>query len=532
MTTRNDPPAPGEPTRRFPTENSGAPPDPAPEQAPWETPAPPPAAPPPWATPPAAPPTPGPAAPTVAVPTAPTPAPGYEPTAAIPVAPPATVSSAYSGEAPPPPPPPPVAGGAAPPPAGRGPLPWIIGGVAALALLGLLVVFLNTNARGPAAPTPTGTVITPTDTASPLPSSTPLVLVVTATPGPPTDTPSPLATATAGPSATPTPMPPTDTPIPGLPTVTPQPVVPTNTPAPPSDTPAPPSDTPAPAATATAPEATTTAPAGTPSTEGTPGPLLTPPDLTPGPVDTPPAAPGTAGPADAAPALARQGYLTIQWFGQSAFYVAGGEDVRILIDPAPPSVGYRLPIFDKLDALLITHLHPDHTYTQVAPGGTPNYVGLGADGHFQAFNEKVRTAAVRDVASFHDDTNGRERGENAIWIIDIDGFHVAHLGDLGQTELSDKQVQQIGRPDILMMPVGGGGFTVNGRQALRIVQQLKPSLVIPMHYRTDRTPASLPLEPVDKFLGQAAPANPPNVVRLKKSDLDAKRTQVLVMNYK
>ena len=75
------------------------------------------------------------------------------------------------------------------------------------------------------------------------------------------------------------------------------------------------------------------------------------------------------------------------------------------------------------------------------------------------------------------------------------------------------------------------GSPCNGPQALRIVQQIKPSLVIPMHYRTDRTPPTLPLEPVEKFLGQAAPPS-----RLtwsaEKSDLDAKRTQVLVMNYK
>ena len=53
------------------------------------------------------------------------------------------------------------------------------------------------------------------------------------------------------------------------------------------------------------------------------------------------------------------------------------------IDPVGPDLGYHLPMFNDLDALLISHLHPDHTYTQVVAGGTPNLVGLNANGGFQ-----------------------------------------------------------------------------------------------------------------------------------------------------
>jgi L-ascorbate metabolism protein UlaG (beta-lactamase superfamily) len=258
------------------------------------------------------------------------------------------------------------------------------------------------------------------------------------------------------------------------------------------------------------------------------------PAATPAATDATPGATGTApapGAADTTPAASQEGYLTVQWFGQSSFLLAGGEGVRILIDPVGPDLGYHLPMFNDLDALLISHLHPDHTYTQVVAGGTPNYVGLNAGGGFQPITQNVKTASVRDVGSFHDDQNGRQRGANAMWVIDMDGFHIVHLGDLGQTELDDKQLQQLGTPDILMIPVGGN-FTIDGRQARAIMGQLKPRLVIPMHYRTDRTPANLNLAPVDTFLGQAPPANAPNFVRLKRSDFKGNQTQVLVMNYK
>jgi L-ascorbate metabolism protein UlaG (beta-lactamase superfamily) len=445
-----------------------------------------------------------------------------EPPAAYPPAGANVVYSTPTEAAPPPPPVPPPTGPVYPPPSqGPGPLPWIIGAVVALALLGLLVFLLSNNNRNPAVvPTP-GPTATATET--PLPSPTPAT-TASATPPGPTATPSP-----APPTETPSPAP-TSTPVPGLPTVTP---LPTSTPAPP------PTDTAVPSTATSVPVPTTAVPApGTGTTPtlpplpvftATPGTTPATSDVTPGATGTAPA--GGPNAPDTTPAASQEGYLTVQWFGQSSFLLAGGEGVRILIDPVGPTLGYHLPMFTNLDALLISHLHQDHTYTQVVAGGTPNYVGLNANGGFQPISQDVKTATVRDVGAFHDDQNGRQRGANAMWVIDIDGFHVVHLGDLGQTELDDKQLQQLGTPDILMIPVGGN-FTIDGRQARAIMAQLKPRLVIPMHYQTDRTPANLNLASVDTFLGQAPPPNPPNVVRLKRSDFKGNQTQVLVMNYK
>jgi L-ascorbate metabolism protein UlaG (beta-lactamase superfamily) len=202
-----------------------------------------------------------------------------------------------------------------------------------------------------------------------------------------------------------------------------------------------------------------------------------------------------------------EGYLTIQWLGQSCFLLVGGEGVRLLIDPVGPEFGYHLPLFSQLDALLISHLHPDHTYTQAVTGGTPNYVGLDSAGHFQAIQQQIKTVAIRSVAAFHD------------------------LGDLGQPQLTEQQVRELGHPDVLMIPVGGT-TTIDGLQARGILTQLQPKLVLPMHYRTDRTPANEPLAPVDDFIGRSPSSPLPNVLKLKKSDLPADQPGVLVMNYK
>jgi L-ascorbate metabolism protein UlaG (beta-lactamase superfamily) len=63
----------------------------------------------------------------------------------------------------------------------------------------------------------------------------------------------------------------------------------------------------------------------------------------------------------------------------------------------------------------------------------------------------------------------------------MNGLVLCHLGDLGH-ELLPEQVKAIGKVDVLMIPVGGI-YTINGEQAQKVVEQLKPRLyVLPMHY--------------------------------------------------
>jgi L-ascorbate metabolism protein UlaG (beta-lactamase superfamily) len=77
--------------------------------------------------------------------------------------------------------------------------------------------------------------------------------------------------------------------------------------------------------------------------------------------------------------------------------------------------------------------------------------------------------------------NGTQRGKNSVWIVEVDGLVICHLGDLGH-ELTADQVKAIGKVDVLMVPVGGI-YTINGETAKKVVAQIKPTMyVIPMHY--------------------------------------------------
>jgi L-ascorbate metabolism protein UlaG (beta-lactamase superfamily) len=103
---------------------------------------------------------------------------------------------------------------------------------------------------------------------------------------------------------------------------------------------------------------------------------------------------------------------------------------------------------------------------------------------------------VVGVSSEHDQSAGTEHGHNTIYVFTLDGVRIAHLGDFGQDTLRPEQREAIGDVDLVIVPVGGG-FTIGAEQAARIVEELQPRWVVPMHYRTERISF---LEPADAFL--------------------------------
>ena len=89
--------------------------------------------------------------------------------------------------------------------------------------------------------------------------------------------------------------------------------------------------------------------------------------------------------------------------------------------------------------------------------------------------------SVRSVEVFHDEKEGALRGRNLIHIYSAGGMNVAHLGDLGHV-LTEEQVAAIGAVDAVMIPVGGF-YTIDAETAKTVCTQLKPRVIIPMHYR-------------------------------------------------
>jgi L-ascorbate metabolism protein UlaG (beta-lactamase superfamily) len=176
--------------------------------------------------------------------------------------------------------------------------------------------------------------------------------------------------------------------------------------------------------------------------------------------------------------------IDLTWFGQATFLMKTGDGAKVLMDPVNPGM-IKVEIPDTIDLVTVSHEHGDHNYVKLAKGNPVVIHGLKGNDYAEV-DQVVKGINVRTVRSFHDKQEGSQRGKNAIFIFELPGLNVVHLGDLGHV-LSDIQVSEIGSTDILMIPVGSGP-TIDLPGALEVIRQLKPKVVIPMHY----TPADAP----------------------------------------
>lgn len=197
--------------------------------------------------------------------------------------------------------------------------------------------------------------------------------------------------------------------------------------------------------------------------------------------------------------------MKITWCGHSAFTVSSDSGlVRLLFDPYIPgswdgALQYG-PIHEPCDVIFVSHRHDGHFGYNAITGNKTLIRGCG--------QFWVHNITVTGVKTWHDDTEGRERGENTAFAFRMENIGVAHMGDIGHT-LTDDQIAVLGDVDVLMVPIGGHS-TVDAAGAWRIVEQLSPSVVLPMHYKTDRIDAALDgLEPFTAMFSKVETAANP-----------------------
>jgi len=181
--------------------------------------------------------------------------------------------------------------------------------------------------------------------------------------------------------------------------------------------------------------------------------------------------------------------MKVKWFGQAAFLLTSDSGTRIITDPYTPG-GFGLnygDIAEDADIVTVSHDHADHA----------NIKGIGGNPEVVRGAAVVKGIKIDTVASYHDNSGGSERGPNNIYCFKIDGLRLCHLGDIGH-KLSEKQIADIGKVDILLIPVGGN-FTIDAAAATEIIRILAPKAVIPMHFQNDRCP-TFPVAGIDVFL--------------------------------
>jgi len=196
--------------------------------------------------------------------------------------------------------------------------------------------------------------------------------------------------------------------------------------------------------------------------------------------------------------------MNIKWLGHASFVITADGGTKIITDPYESGGGLSYgEITESADIVTVSHDHFDHNNIS-AVGGNPQVVKGTA---------QARGIDFQGIPSFHDDSGGKQRGKNTIFCFAVDGVKICHLGDLGH-RLSDEQLVGVGAVDVLLVPVGGT-YTIDAAAATSVCEKLKPRVVIPMHYKTNK--CDFPIAGVEDFL-----QGKPDVRRPDSSDIELK----------
>jgi len=196
--------------------------------------------------------------------------------------------------------------------------------------------------------------------------------------------------------------------------------------------------------------------------------------------------------------------MQIKWLGHAAFLISSEAGIKIITDPyvTGGGIGYG-EIEETADIVTVSHEHGDHNNVAAIKGNPDIVRGTG--------HREVTGIKINGIPSYHDDAGGSQRGQNTIFCLEVDGMKVCHLGDLGHP-LGDKEVAEIGKVDVLLIPVGGF-YTIDAGVATGVCDQLSPGVMIPMHYKNEKL--DYPISGVDDFL-----KGKPGVNRLDTSEVE------------
>jgi L-ascorbate metabolism protein UlaG (beta-lactamase superfamily) len=181
--------------------------------------------------------------------------------------------------------------------------------------------------------------------------------------------------------------------------------------------------------------------------------------------------------------------MKVKWLGHACFLVTSKGGVIIITDPYVVGGGINYsPIEETADIVTVSHGHDDHSNVSAVQGNPEIVRGDGT--------KTAKGIQFRGIATYHDASQGTQRGPNTVFCFTVDAIKLCHLGDLGHV-LSPGQVNEIGTVDILFIPVGGF-YTIDASIASQVCNQLKPKVVIPMHFKTPK--CAYPLAGVEGFL--------------------------------
>jgi L-ascorbate metabolism protein UlaG (beta-lactamase superfamily) len=211
----------------------------------------------------------------------------------------------------------------------------------------------------------------------------------------------------------------------------------------------------------------------------------------------------------------KEARVELVWIGHSCFRLRG-RDATVVTDPCARASGYSMGRVTA-DVVTVSNPHPHHAAVDEIPNGPTVVDGPGEYEVQGVFITGVRT---RPHAS------GERNPRNTAYIISIDDLTVCHLGDLASI-LTAEQIELMKDVDVLLVPVGGH-CTIGPAEAVEVISQVEPRLVLPMHYATEVSTSEL--EGVDRFLREMglAQVEPQARLNVTRGSLPAEPTVALL----
>lgn len=182
------------------------------------------------------------------------------------------------------------------------------------------------------------------------------------------------------------------------------------------------------------------------------------------------------------PPIAKEG-TTFRWFGHAFAYLTSQGGVRIAINPfTEGTVDYPLPERLPADIVLISSEAADHSGGQQIfgiPQIFRSLAGVGAN--------RANGIPFRGINTWRDAEGGKRLGRNTVYVVEVDSQRFCHLGTLGHP-LSSRDIAAIGQVDILFLPIGT--HELSNREILRNAELLGAKWIVPLTYKSARSPAS------------------------------------------
>jgi L-ascorbate metabolism protein UlaG (beta-lactamase superfamily) len=221
--------------------------------------------------------------------------------------------------------------------------------------------------------------------------------------------------------------------------------------------------------------------------------------------------------------------VSIQWLGHTCFLFTDARG-KILVNPFRKlgcTAKYRLPNV-AADLVLVSSQLLDEGAVEGLPGN-PRLI-------YEPGIYKFQGMQLQGISTDHDRQGGRRFGTNVVWRWTQGGINILHLGGAAAPITMEQKIL-MGRPDLLLLPVGGGPKAYTPQEAQQAIQSLNPKLVIPTQYRTQAADtANCAIVALDEFLalmdGMSVRRSNSDTINLKPADLPENGAAIQVLSYK